>query len=127
MNESSLIFFIQGSQQALQLAELLLVVLEGLVIGFANVVKSADHLFEVLRLSVHVLEDFWVDVLFVVELSDLLLHVLIEHGVPKVVHSGDLFEERKEVLAWARTRGLLSLGEIEWEGKHLLLVRWVHV
>ena len=77
MNESSLICFIQGSQQALQLAELLLIVLEGLVIGFANVVKSTDHLFEVLRLSVHVLEDFWVDVLFVVELSDLLLHILI--------------------------------------------------
>lgn len=63
----------QPGEHTLQLGELLLVVLEGLVLRLRCIVEGLDRVLEVVRGCVDLLEQLWVQILLVIKLGDLLL------------------------------------------------------
>ena len=125
MDERALLLLTKAREDTLKLAELLLLVLEGLVAGLAEVVKSADHLLEFGSARIDILKHSWVKVFLVFELGDLVLEIVLDASIVVPILTGQLLEKSEAELTAAGHGVFRPLGHIERHGEHLLLVRGI--
>jgi len=114
MDESALLFRGKTGKDGGELAEMFLLVSMLLFAGFGHVVGKFDHRFEFATLSIKVLDKLRVHVFLIVELGDLLLHIVVAVDSAIEVSAGQLLEESEVIVV--ESRGVLG-SLLKGEGK----------